>query len=92
MKKIMALAFALLFAVANAAETYVASEKITQQVLSGDLSQTVYAGDEIKPVTILYENTGLPKMLYQNIHRRTFWKILDCRKGGWALDVKLRER
>ena len=45
--------------VANAAETYVASEKITQQVLSGELTQTVYAGDEIKPITILYENTGL---------------------------------
>ena len=59
MKKIMALAFALFFAVANAAETYVASEKITQQVLSGVLTQTVYAGDEIKPITILYENTGL---------------------------------
>lgn len=59
MKKIMALAFALFFAVANAAETYEASEKITQQVLSGELSQTVYAGDEIKPITILYENTGL---------------------------------
>jgi hypothetical protein len=55
----MALAFALFFAVANAAETYEASEKITQQVLSGELSQTVYAGDEIKPITILYENTGL---------------------------------
>ncbi len=59
MKKIMALAFALFFAVANAAETYEASEKITQQVLSGELSQTVYVGDEIKPITILYENTGL---------------------------------
>jgi len=59
MKKIMALAFALFFAVANAAETHEASEKITQQVLSGELSQTVYAGDEIKPITILYENTGL---------------------------------
>ena len=59
MKKIMALVFALFFAVANAAETYEASEKITQQVLSGELSQTVYAGDEIKPITILYENTGL---------------------------------
>ena len=59
MKKIMALVFALFFAVANAAETYEASEKITQQVLSGELSQTVYAGDEIKPVKILYENTGL---------------------------------
>lgn len=59
MKKIMALVFALFFAVANAAETYEASEKITQQVLLGKLSQTVYAGDEIKPITILYENTGL---------------------------------
>ena len=59
MKKIMALVLALFFAVANAAETYEASEKITQQVLSGELSQTVYAGDEIKPITILYENTGL---------------------------------
>ena len=59
MKKIMALAFALFFAVANAAETYEASEKITQQVQSGELSQTVYAGDEIKPIKILYENTGL---------------------------------
>ena len=59
MKKFMALAFALFFAVANAAETYEASEKITQQVLSGELSQTVYAGDEIKPIKILYENTGL---------------------------------
>ena len=59
MKKFMALAFALFFAVANAAETYEASEKITQQVLSGELTQTVYAGDEIKPVKILYENTGL---------------------------------
>ena len=59
MKKIMALVFALFFVVANAAETYEASEKITQQVLSGELSQTVYAGDEIKPITILYENTGL---------------------------------
>lgn len=59
MKKFIALAFALFFAVANAAETYEASEKITQQVLSGELSQTVYAGDEIKPVKIVYENTGL---------------------------------
>ena len=59
MKKIMALAFALFFAATAAAETHEASEKITQQVLSGELTQTVYAGDEIKPITILYENTGL---------------------------------
>ncbi len=59
MKKLISLAIGLFFAVAAAAETYVASEKITQQVLSGELTQTVYAGDEIKPVKILYENTGL---------------------------------
>ena len=59
MKKLISLAMVLFFAVAAAAETYVASEKITQQVLSGELTQTVYAGDEIKPITILYENTGL---------------------------------
>ena len=59
MKKLISLAMVLFFAVAAAAETYVASEKITQQVLSGELSQTVYAGDEIKPVKILYENTGV---------------------------------
>ena len=52
----MALAFALFFAVANAAETYEASEKITQQVLAGSFTQTVYAGDEIKLIRIMYEN------------------------------------
>jgi hypothetical protein len=34
----------------------VASEKITQQVLAGSLTQTVAAGDEIAPIRILYEN------------------------------------
>ena len=59
MKKIMALAFALFFATtAAAAESYPASQKI-QQTVNGELKQTVYAGDEIKPVTILYENTDL---------------------------------
>ncbi len=49
-----------MFFAANAfAEEYVASQKITQQVLSGELAQTVYAGDDIEPVKILYENTGL---------------------------------
>ena len=61
MKKIMALAFALFFATtAAAAESYPASQKI-QQTVNGELKQTVYAGDEIKPVEILYENTGLGK-------------------------------
>ena len=59
MKKLVSLAIVLFFAATAFAEEYVASQKITQQVLSGELSQTVYAGDEIKPVTILYENTGL---------------------------------
>ena len=56
MKKFIALVLALFFAVANAAETYEASEKITQQVLSGKLSQTVYAGDEIYLIRIKYDN------------------------------------
>ena len=59
MKKLVSLAIVLFFAATAFAEEYVASQKITQQVLSGELSQTVYAGDEIKPVKILYENTGL---------------------------------
>ena len=59
MKKLISLAIVLFFAATAFAEEYVASQKITQQVLSGELSQTVYAGDEIKPITILYENTGL---------------------------------
>ena len=56
MKKIIALIFALFFATAAVAESFVASEKITQQVLAGSLTQTVYAGDEIAPIRILYEN------------------------------------
>ena len=40
----------------NVAESFVASEKITQQVLAGSLTQTVAAGDEIAPIRILYEN------------------------------------
>lgn len=59
MKKLISLAIVLFFAATAFAEEYVASQKITQQVLSGELTQTVYAGDEIKPVKILYENTGL---------------------------------
>ena len=59
MKKLISLAIVLFFAATAFAEEYVASQKITQQVLSGELAQTVYAGDDIKPVKILYENTGL---------------------------------
>ena len=58
MKKIMALAFALFFAVAAAAQN-LASQKITQSVVKGKLEQTVFAGDNIEPVKIVYENTGL---------------------------------
>ena len=57
MKKIMALAFALFFAVAAAAQN-LASQKITQIVAKGKLEQTVFAGDDIDPVKIVYENTG----------------------------------
>ena len=60
MKKFMALAFALIFAVTAAmAESYPASQKITQTVVKGKLEQTVFAGDEIDPIRIVYENTGL---------------------------------
>lgn len=59
MKKLVSLAIVLFFAATAFAEEYVASQKITQQVLSGELAQMVYAGDDIEPVKILYENTGL---------------------------------
>ena len=59
MKKLVSLAIVLFFAATAFAEEYVASQKITQQVLSGKLAQTVYAGDDIEPVKILYKNTGL---------------------------------
>ena len=59
MKKLVSLAIVLFFAATAFAEEYVASQKITQQVLSGELAQTVYAGDDIEPVKILYENTDL---------------------------------
>lgn len=58
MKKIMALAFALFFAVANAAAQNYASETIQQTVLKGHLEQTVIAGENIETIRILYENTG----------------------------------
>ena len=62
MKKIIGFALALLMAVTSAvaAETqYEASQKITQTVVKGKLEQTVFAGDEIDPIRIVYENTGL---------------------------------
>ena len=86
MKKIMALAFALFFAVANAAETYEASEKITQQVLSGELSQTVYAGDEIKPIRILYNNieSGKDELIgFSELGLEVSWKLFPvCEISG----------
>ena len=57
MKKIIALAFALFFAVTAAAQNY-ASETIQQTVLKGHLEQTVIAGENIETIRILYENTG----------------------------------
>lgn len=54
MKKFIALVLALFLATAAFAEGYTASEKITQQVLAGSLTQTVYAGEEIAPIKILY--------------------------------------
>ena len=58
MRKLVSLAIALFFVVAAAAQN-LASQKITQTVVKGSLEQTVFAGDEIKPVRIVYENTGL---------------------------------
>ena len=57
MKKIMALAFALFFAVAAAAQNYT-SQKINQIVAEGKLEQTVFAGENIEQIKIVYENTG----------------------------------
>ena len=67
MKKFIALVFALFFATAAVAESFVASEKITQQVLAGSLTQTVAAGDEIAPIRILYENIEETKHQSGNI-------------------------
>ena len=69
MKKIMALAFALFFAVANAAETYEASEKITQEILAGEgkFTQTVNAGDEIASIKIWYHGMDENKHQSGNI-------------------------
>ncbi len=54
MKNLLALLFALFFVTTAAAESYEPSGKIAQQVLTGSLSQTVYAGDNIKTTRILY--------------------------------------
>lgn len=66
MKKLIALFFALFVAMASA-ETYVASEKITQELLAGSLTQTVYAGDEIKLIKIKYDNIDESKHQSGNI-------------------------
>ena len=57
MKKLFGVVLALIFAVTAAAQNY-ASEKIKQIVEEGKLEQTVFAGDNIEQIKILYENTG----------------------------------
>ena len=57
MKNLLTLLFALFFATTAAAESYEPSGKITQTVLAGELSQTVYAGDNIAPIKISYTIT-----------------------------------
>ena len=57
MKKIIALVFAMFFAVTAAAQNF-ASEKINQIVVEGKLEQTVFAGENIEQIKIVYENTG----------------------------------
>lgn len=67
MKKLIALFFALFVAMASAAGTYVASEKITQELLAGSFTQTVYAGEEIKLIKIKYDNIDESKHQSGNI-------------------------
>ena len=67
MKKFIALIFALFVAMASAAETYVASTKITQELLAGSLTQTAYAGEEIKLIKIKYDNIDESKHQSGNI-------------------------
>ena len=57
MKKLISLAIVLFLAVAAAAQN-LESQKINQIVLKGKLEQTVFAGENIEPVKIVYENTG----------------------------------
>ncbi len=56
MKKMISLAIALFFATAALAEELEVSTIITQEVVSGQLEQTVTVGDEITPTKISYTN------------------------------------
>ena len=56
MKKLISLAIALFFATAALAEELEVSTIITQEVVSGQLEQTVTVGDEITPTKISYTN------------------------------------
>lgn len=57
MKNLISLAIVLFLAVAAAAQN-LESQKITQTVVKGELEQTVFAGENIETIRILYENTG----------------------------------
>ncbi|WP_405322765.1 T9SS type A sorting domain-containing protein [Fibrobacter sp.] len=67
MKKLMTLVFALFLATNAFAEEYEASQKITQELLAGSLTQTVYAGDEIQLIKIKYDNIDESKHQSGNI-------------------------
>ena len=56
MKKLISLAIAMFFATAALAEELEVSTIITQEVVSGQLEQTVTVGDEITPTKISYTN------------------------------------
>ena len=56
MKKLISLAIALFFATAALAQELEVSTIITQEVVSGQLEQTVTVGDEITPTKISYTN------------------------------------
>ena len=58
MKKFITLALVLFLAAVAVAEEYPLSQKINQFVAEGKLEQTVFAGENIEQIKIVYENTG----------------------------------
>lgn len=65
MKKFITLALVLFLAAVAVAEEYPLSQKINQFVAEGKLEQTVFAGENIEQIKIVYENTGFGE--YDNL-------------------------
>lgn len=64
-KKFITLALVLFLAAVAVAEEYPLSQKINQFVAEGKLEQTVFAGENIEQIKIVYENTGFGE--YDNL-------------------------